>query len=59
MGKKFWRIRGYKKFDTIIDPKREHEVRRALSGGTGILKVAQTPSIGTGTVARIVSAMRK
>jgi DNA invertase Pin-like site-specific DNA recombinase len=41
-----------------LDPKREAAVRRALAAGTGILKVAKTVGVGTGTVARIASEMR-
>jgi DNA invertase Pin-like site-specific DNA recombinase len=41
-----------------IDAKREAAVRRALASGTGILKVAQTLHVGTGTVARIANELR-
>lgn len=38
-----------------LDPRREGQVRRALSAGTGILKVARALGVGTGTVARIAA----
>jgi DNA invertase Pin-like site-specific DNA recombinase len=41
-----------------LDPKREAAVRKALATGTGILRVAQTLGVGTGTVARIASELR-
>jgi DNA invertase Pin-like site-specific DNA recombinase len=41
-----------------LDPKRERQVRRALSAGAGILKVARKLKVGTGTVARIAAEMR-
>jgi DNA invertase Pin-like site-specific DNA recombinase len=41
-----------------LDPGREAAVRRALTAGTGILKVAKTVGVGTGTVARIACEMR-
>ena len=41
-----------------LDGKREAAVRAALNSGTGILKVATTLGIGTGTVARIAGEMR-
>jgi DNA invertase Pin-like site-specific DNA recombinase len=41
-----------------LDPKREAAVRKALGAGTGILKVAKTLGVGTGTVARIAAQMR-
>ena len=41
-----------------LDGKREAAVRAALTSGTGILKVATTLGIGTGTVARIAGEMR-
>jgi DNA invertase Pin-like site-specific DNA recombinase len=41
-----------------LDPKRESAVRKALSAGQGILKVAKALSVGTGTVARIAAEMR-
>jgi DNA invertase Pin-like site-specific DNA recombinase len=41
-----------------LDDKREASVRRALASGTGILKVAQSLKVGTGTVARIAAEMR-
>ncbi len=41
-----------------LDAKREAAVRKALASGTGILKVAQTLGIGTGTVARIANELR-
>ena len=41
-----------------LEPKREKEVRKALAKGTGILKVARTLRVGTGTVARIAAQMR-
>jgi len=41
-----------------LDGKREAAVRAALTSGTGILKVATTLGIGTGTVSRIAAEMR-
>lgn len=41
-----------------LDPKREQAVRDALATGAGILKVARTIGVGTGTVARIAEGMR-
>lgn len=41
-----------------LDPKRERAIQNALSDGTGILKVARTLGVGTGTVARIAAEMR-
>jgi DNA invertase Pin-like site-specific DNA recombinase len=41
-----------------LDGKREAAVRAALTSGTGILKVAKTLGIGTGTVSRIAVEMR-
>lgn len=41
-----------------LDHKREVAVRRALTAGTGILKVAKNLGVGTGTVARIAQEMR-
>ena len=41
-----------------LNAKRETAVRKALASGTGILKVARTLGVGTGTVARIVAEMR-
>lgn len=42
-----------------LDSKRESAVRKALASGAGILKVAKTLSVGTGTVARIAAEMRE
>jgi DNA invertase Pin-like site-specific DNA recombinase len=41
-----------------LDPVRDAAVREALATGTGILKVARTIGVGTGTVARIAGEMR-
>lgn len=41
-----------------LDPKREQAIRDALAAGAGILKVARTIGVGTGTVARIAEGMR-
>ena len=41
-----------------LDRKRERAVLRALKDGTGILKIARSLGIGTGTVARIASEAR-
>ncbi len=41
-----------------LDAKRENAIRRALSAGAGILKVARTLGVGTGTVARIAADVR-
>ena len=41
-----------------LDIKRENAVWKALATGTGILKIAQTLGIGTGTVVRIAAEMR-
>jgi DNA invertase Pin-like site-specific DNA recombinase len=41
-----------------IDPGREKAVRKALASGTGILKVARSLGVGTGTVARISADMQ-
>lgn len=41
-----------------LDHKREAAVRKALADGTGILKVAKTLGVGTGTVARIAGERR-
>jgi DNA invertase Pin-like site-specific DNA recombinase len=42
-----------------LDATRERAVRKALAGGTGILKVAKAVGVGTGTVARIAAEMRQ
>jgi DNA invertase Pin-like site-specific DNA recombinase len=41
-----------------LDPKREAVVRKSLAAGAGILKVARTVGVGTGTVARIAKEVR-
>jgi DNA invertase Pin-like site-specific DNA recombinase len=41
-----------------LDPMREDVVRRSLESGAGILKVAKTTGVGTGTVFRIAKEMR-
>jgi DNA invertase Pin-like site-specific DNA recombinase len=41
-----------------LEPQRERQIREALAVGTGILKVARTLGVGTGTVARIAGEMR-
>jgi DNA invertase Pin-like site-specific DNA recombinase len=41
-----------------LDPQREDAIRKALLSGSGILKVAKTLKVGTGTVARIAEAVR-
>jgi DNA invertase Pin-like site-specific DNA recombinase len=41
-----------------LDAKREIVVRKALASGAGILKVAKSLGIGTGTVARIANELR-
>lgn len=41
-----------------LDAKKEGAVRKALLAGNGILKVARTVGVGTGTVARIAREVR-
>jgi len=41
-----------------IDPAKEAEIRSALDGGAGMLKVAKSLRVGTGTVGRIAKNMR-
>ena len=40
-----------------LDAKREAAVRKTLASGTGILRVAKSLGVGTGTVARIANEL--
>lgn len=41
-----------------LDPQREDAIRKALLAGAGILKVAKSLKVGTGTVSRIAGVLR-